>query len=71
MFKHESTLAQYIDKGLVNKDLVDRFRKPFYEWLNEEKLRTFQKIKSYSEIICRYMRGVICESMVLLAELSR
>ena len=70
-FQYESALNQLIDKGLVDKDLADKSRNAFYESLNEEKLRTSQKIKSYTEIIRHYMRGMICGDMVSLTELAR
>ena len=51
--------------------MADKSRNAFYESLNEEKLRTSQKIKSYTEIIRHYMRGMICGDMVSLTELAR
>lgn len=51
--------------------MVDRHRKAFYDSLDEEKLRTSQKIRNYKEIIRRYMQGMICENMVSLTELAR
>ncbi len=39
--------------------------------MDEEKQRISQKIRSYDEIIRRYMRGMICEDMVSLTELAR
>ena len=39
--------------------------------LDEEKLRTSQKVGNHTEIIRRYMRGMICEDMVSLTELAR
>lgn len=70
-FQYESALNQLIDKGLVDKDLADKSRKAFYDSLDEEKLRTSQKIRNHTEIIRRYMRGLICEDMVSLTELAR
>ena len=71
MFQYESALNQLIDKGLVDKDLADKSRNAFYESLDEEKLRTSQKIRSHTEIIRHYMRGMICRDMVSLTELAR
>lgn len=70
-FQYESALNQLVDKGLVDKDLVDKTRKSFYDSLDEEKLRTSQKIGNHTEIIRRYIRGMICEDMVSLTELAR
>lgn len=58
-FQDESALNQLINKGLVDKDLVDKSRNAFFESLDEEKLRTSQKIRSHTEIIRHYMRGMI------------
>ena len=70
-FQYESALNQLIDKGLVDKDLADKSRNTFYESLDEEKLRTSQKIKSHTEIIRSYVRGMICKDMVSLTKLAR
>ena len=70
-FQHESALDQLVSKGLIDKDLADRSRKTFYDSLDEEKLRISQKIGNHTEIILRYMRGMICEDMVSLTELAR
>ena len=69
-FQYESALNQLVDKGLVDKDLADKSRKTFYDSLDEEKLRTSQKIENHTEIIRRYIRGMICEDMVSLTELA-
>ena len=63
-FQYESALNQLVDKGLMDKDLADKSRQAFYNSLDEEKLRTAQKIKSHTEIIHRYMRGMIYGDMV-------
>jgi hypothetical protein len=70
-FQYESALNQLVDKGLVDKDLADTTRKTFYDSLDEEKLRTSQKIRSHTEIIRHYMRGMVCEDMLSLTELAR
>lgn len=53
-FQYESALNQLVDKGLMDKDLADKSRQAFYNSLDEEKLRTVQKIgfirKSYTVI---------------------
>lgn len=70
-FQYESALDQLVDKGLVDKNLTDKYKEIFYNSLDEEKLRTSQKIKSHTEIIRSYMRGMICGDMVSLTELAR
>lgn len=70
-FQYESALNQLVDKGLVDKDLAGTAKKTFYDLLDEEKLRTSQKIKSYTEIIRQYVRGMVCEDMISLTELAR
>ncbi len=70
-FQYESALNQLVDKGLVDKDLADATRKTFYDSLDEEKLRTSQKIRSHTEIIRHYMRSMICEDMLSLTELAK
>ena len=39
-FQYESTISQFLDRKLIDQDLLDRHRKSFYDSLNEEKLRT-------------------------------
>lgn len=70
-FQYESVLDQLVVKGLIDKDLADSTKKTFYDSLDEEKLRTSQKIRGHTEIIRRYIRGLICEDMVSLTELAR
>ena len=59
-FQYESAIGRLLDKKIIDQDLVDRHRKSFYDSLDEEKPRTAQKIADYTEIILRYMRGMIC-----------
>ncbi len=70
-FQYESALDRLVDKGLVDKGFADKYKETFYNSLDEEKLRTSQKIRSHTEIICSYIRGMICEDMVSLTELAR
>lgn len=58
-FQHESILDRLISKRLIGRDLADRARKTFYDTLNGEKLRTTQKISNHTEIIRRYIRGIM------------
>ena len=70
-FQYESALDQLIGKGLIDKDFADKHKKAFYDSLDEEKLRTSQKIRSRTEIMRRYVRGIICGDMVSLTEIAR
>ena len=70
-FQYESAIGQLLDKKIIDQDLVDRHRKDFYDSLDEEKLRTSQKIRNYTEIIRRYMQGMIYENTGSLTELAR
>lgn len=70
-FQYESALEQLVDKELVDKDFADKSRQTFYIALDEEKLRTTQKIRNHTEIIRRYVRSMICEDMVSLTKLAR
>lgn len=69
--RHEAALDTLIRKGLIDQELSDGAREKFYASLNKEKLRTSKTIGSYNEIICSYMRWLICEDMVSLTELAR
>ena len=55
----------------MDKDFADKSKQTFHNALDEEKLRTDQKIRNHMEIIRRYMRGMICEDMVSLTEVAR
>jgi len=70
-FHYESTIDRLIGNGLLDKDFVDTHRKIFYDSLDEEKLRAAQRIRSHTEIICHYVRGMSCEDMISLTELAR
>lgn len=54
-FQHEPILDRLISKRLIGQDLADRARKTFYDTLNEERLRTTQKISNHTENIRRYI----------------
>lgn len=69
--QHESALDTLIVKGLIDQELAIDAREKFYASLDEEKLRTSKISESYNEIICHYMRWLICEDMVSLTELAR
>ena len=55
----------------ADKDFVDSHRKTFYDSLDEEKLRTSQKIRSQTEIMQRYERAMICGDMVSLTKIAK
>ncbi len=70
-FQYESALDQLIGKGLIDKDFAGKHKKAFYDSLDEEKLRTSQKIRSHAEIMRRYMRSMTCGDMVSLTEVAK
>ena len=70
-FQYESALDQLIGKGLIDKDFADKHKKSFYDSLDKEKLRTSQKIRSHTEIMRRYIKGMISGDMVSLTEIAR
>ena len=70
-FQYESAIGRLLEKKIIDQDLVNRHRKSFYDSLDEEKLRTTQKIRNYTEIIRRYMRDMICADMVSLTGLAK
>ena len=70
-FQYESALDQLISKGLIDKNFADKHKKAFYDSLDEEKLRTAQKIRSHTEIMRRYVRSMISGNMVSLTEIAR
>ncbi len=57
-FQCESALAQLVDRGITNKDAVNRYREIFYSSLNEEKLRTSKKISS--RFLSQFLQNLIC-----------
>ncbi len=70
-FQYKSALDQLVGKGLIDKDFADKHKMAFYDSLDEERLRTSQKIRSQTEIMRRYMRGMTCGDMVSLTEIAR
>lgn len=70
-FQSESALDQLVGKGLIDKNFADKHKKAFYDSLDEEKLRTAQKIRSHTEIMRRYVRSMISGNMVSLTEIAR
>jgi len=70
-FQYESSIDQLVDKRIIDKDFADKHKETFYNSLDEEKLRTSQSIKSYTEIIRSYIRGMVRGDTVSLTELAR
>ncbi len=70
-FHYESTVDRLLGKGLIDKDFADYHRKTFYDSLDEEKLRTSQKIGSQIEIMQRYVRAMVCGAMVSLTKIAK
>ena len=70
-FHYESAIDQLVGKGLLDKDFADTHRKTFYDSLDEEKLRTSQKIGSQIEIMQRYVRAMVCGAMVSLTKIAK
>ena len=70
-FHYESTVDRLLGKGLIDRDFADYHRKTFYDSLDEEKLRTSQKIGSQIEIMQRYVRAMVCGAMVSLTKIAK
>ena len=70
-FHYESTVDRLLGKGLIDKDFADYHRKTFYDSLDEEKLRTSQKIGSQIEIMQRYVRAMVYGTMVSLTKIAK
>ena len=70
-FHYESTVDRLLGKGLIDRDFADYHRKTFYDSLDEEKLRTSQKIGSQIEIMQLYVRAMVCGAMVSLTKIAK
>lgn len=57
VFQYESAIDALLIKKLVDIEAAGAAKERFYDTLNEEKLRTTQKIRDYHETISLYMRG--------------
>ena len=51
----DSVLGTLVSKNLVFTDSVPGIRKDFYDSLNEEKRKDFERILTYTQIIRRYI----------------
>lgn len=70
-FQYESAIDALLTRGLVDVEAASAAKERFYDTLNEEKLRTTQKIRDYHETISLYMRTLAHDGMVSLTELAR
>lgn len=70
-FYYESAIEALLTKGLIDADLAAATKERFYDSLDEEKIRTSQKIRDYHETMRLYMRLMTCKNMVSLTGLAR
>ena len=49
-FQYESAIDALLTKGLVDIEAADAAKERFYDTLNEEKLRTTQKIRDHQPV---------------------
>lgn len=70
-FQYESSIDSLLARRLIDTDLAASLREKFYDSLNEEKLRTSEKIRDYRETMRLYMRLMTCKDMVSLTELAK
>lgn len=57
-FQYEFTIDILLAKRLIDTELATAAKEKFYDSLDEEKIRTFPKIRDYYEIIRLYMRRI-------------
>lgn len=67
----DSVFGTLVSKNLVFPDFVPGIRKDFYDALNEEKRKDFERILSYTEIIRRYIRENANNSSISLTQLAK
>lgn len=67
----DSVLGTLVSKNLFFPDFVPGIRKDFYDALNEEKRKDFERILSYTEIIRRYIRENANNSSISLTQLAK
>lgn len=70
-FQYESSIDSLLARRLIDTDLAASSREKFYDSLNEEKLRTSEKIRDYRETMRLYMRLMTCKDMVSLTEMAK
>ena len=49
-FQYESAIDALLARGLVDEEAADAAKERFYDTLNEEKLRTTQKVRDYQPV---------------------
>ena len=69
-FYYESAIEALLAKEVIDADFAATTEKRFYNSLNEEKIRTSQKIRDYRETIRLYIRKLTCNSCELASFLS-
>lgn len=67
----DSVLETLVSKNLVFPDFVPGIRKDFYDSLNEEKRKDFERISTYTEIIRRYIRENANNGSISLTQLAK
>ena len=67
----DSVLGTLVSKNLVFPDFVPGIRKDFYDSLNEEKSKDFERISTYTEIIRRYIRENTNNGPISLTQLAK
>ena len=67
----DSVLGTLVSKNLVFPDFVPGIRKDFYDSLNEEKRKDFERISTYTEIIRRYIRENTNNGPISLTQLAK
>ena len=67
----DSVLGTLVSKSLVFADFVPGIRKDFYDSLNEEKRKDFERISTYTEIIRRYIRENADNGPISLTQLAK
>ena len=67
----DSVLGTLVSKNLVFPDFVPGIRKDFYDSLNEEKRKDFERISTYTEIIRRYIRENANNGSISLTQLAK
>lgn len=70
-FQYESAIDILLAKRLIDTELATATKEKFYNTLDEEKLRSSQKIRDYRETVRLYMRKMCCNDMVSLTELAK
>lgn len=67
----DSVLGTLVSKNLVFPDFVPGIRKDFYDSLNEEKSKDFERIFTYTQIIRRYIRANANNGPISLTQLAK